>query len=87
MTEGINLAKIYGKHICKYHNVSSCTILYANKKIFKEKWEVTKKQNKTKQKNHNTGSLDSKCCHHCDQKVRNTDRLQTLKEIIQVMRP
>jgi hypothetical protein len=26
--EGINLTKIYSKHICKYHNVSPCTTYY-----------------------------------------------------------
>jgi hypothetical protein len=31
---GVNLIKIYCKHICKCHNVSPCTIIYANK-IFK----------------------------------------------------
>jgi hypothetical protein len=24
-------SKIYHKHICKYHSVSSCTTIYANK--------------------------------------------------------
>jgi tRNA(His) 5'-end guanylyltransferase len=29
--EGVNLTKIYHKHICKYHNVSSAQLFYANK--------------------------------------------------------
>jgi hypothetical protein len=29
--EGVNLIKIYCKHICKYHNVSPVQLLYANK--------------------------------------------------------
>jgi hypothetical protein len=27
IVEGINLIKIYGKHICKCHNVSPCTTI------------------------------------------------------------
>jgi methylphosphotriester-DNA--protein-cysteine methyltransferase len=27
MMEGVNLTKIYCKHICKYHNVSPCTAI------------------------------------------------------------
>jgi hypothetical protein len=30
--EGMNLTKIYCKHLCKCHNVSPIQILYANKK-------------------------------------------------------
>jgi hypothetical protein len=32
MIEGVNLIKIHYKHICKSHNVSPCTTIYANKK-------------------------------------------------------
>jgi hypothetical protein len=32
MMEGVNLTKIYCKHICKYHNASPVQMLYANKK-------------------------------------------------------
>jgi hypothetical protein len=31
MTEGVNLTKIYCKHICKFHNVSLVQLLYADK--------------------------------------------------------
>jgi hypothetical protein len=31
MMEWVNPTKIYFKHICKYYNISPCTILYANK--------------------------------------------------------
>jgi hypothetical protein len=31
--EGVNLTKIYCKHICKYHSVSLVQLLYANKKF------------------------------------------------------
>jgi hypothetical protein len=31
--EGVNLTKIYYKHICKYHSISPVQLLYANKKF------------------------------------------------------
>jgi hypothetical protein len=34
--EGVNLTKIYCKHICKYHHVSPVQLLYANKNVKKE---------------------------------------------------
>jgi hypothetical protein len=39
MMEGVNLTKIYSKHICKYHIVSPVQLLYANKIIYLlEQW-------------------------------------------------
>jgi hypothetical protein len=46
MVEGIDLTKIYCKHICKYHNVSSVQLWYANNNFFfkngKNYWEKKK---------------------------------------------
>jgi hypothetical protein len=35
--EGVNLIKVYCKHICKCHNVSPVQLLHANKSFFKKK--------------------------------------------------
>jgi hypothetical protein len=32
--EGVNLTKIYCKHICKYHNVSPVQLVYVNNQKF-----------------------------------------------------
>jgi hypothetical protein len=34
MIKGINLIKIYCEHLCKYLNVSLCTILYDDTEFF-----------------------------------------------------
>jgi hypothetical protein len=39
MIEGVNLTKVYYKHICKYHNVSPCTTIIYQLKILSKNIE------------------------------------------------
>jgi hypothetical protein len=43
--EGVNLIKIYCKHVCKYHMYPPVQLLYANKNAIKKriyKWDCIK---------------------------------------------